>query len=98
MSLTYSNTQFNDDDVETGNSIAMDSTSDPPQLGNIWDGVEGVEEPRYPPFSHLRPHSVEQSWPMTGLKPDGGPEYTGMFRSRPAFDIDGGTDHSVPML
>jgi hypothetical protein len=54
MSLTYSNTQFNDDVVETGNSTAMELASDP--LQNICDGLE---EPKYPPFSHLRPHSVE---------------------------------------
>ena len=29
-----------------------------------------------------------QSWPMTGLKPDGGPECTGLFRSCVAFDVD----------
>ena len=35
-----------------------------------------------------------QSWPMTGLKPDGGPECTGIFRSRPAFDVDNAPDVS----
>jgi hypothetical protein len=32
---------------------------------------------------------------MTGLKPDGGPECTGIFRSRPAFDLDDGM--SIPV-
>jgi hypothetical protein len=42
--------------------------------------------------------SSKQSWPMTGLKPDGGPEYTGIFRSRPAFEVDGGSEHSDPVF
>jgi hypothetical protein len=40
----------------------------------------------------------QQSWPMTGLKPDGGPECTGIFRSRAAFDVDGRTEHSSPVF
>jgi hypothetical protein len=35
---------------------------------------------------------------MTGLKPDGGPECTGIFRSRPAFDVDSGLEHSGPVF
>jgi hypothetical protein len=35
---------------------------------------------------------------MTGLKPDGGPECTGLFRSCPAFDLDGGSEHSGPVF
>jgi CxC4 like cysteine cluster associated with KDZ transposases len=38
--------------------------------------------------------NYNQSWPMTGLKPDGGPECTGIFRSCPAFDVD--ADRSIP--
>jgi hypothetical protein len=32
--------------------------------------------------------SVPQSWPTTGLKPDGGTECAGIFRSQAAFDVD----------
>jgi hypothetical protein len=35
---------------------------------------------------------------MTGLKPDSGPECTGISRSRPAFDPDGGSEHSGPVV
>jgi hypothetical protein len=35
---------------------------------------------------------------MTSLKPDGGPECTGIFRFRAAFDIDGGSEHSGPVF
>jgi hypothetical protein len=35
---------------------------------------------------------------MTGLKQDGEPECTGIFRSRAAFDIDGGPEHSGPVF
>jgi hypothetical protein len=39
-----------------------------------------------------------QSWPPTGLKLDGGLECTGIFCSCPAFDVDGGLEHSGPVF
>jgi hypothetical protein len=35
---------------------------------------------------------------MTGLKPDGGPECTGIFRSRPTFDVDNAAGGFFPVL
>jgi hypothetical protein len=35
---------------------------------------------------------------MTGLKPDGGPECIGRFRSAPAFEVDSGSEHSDPVF
>jgi hypothetical protein len=39
--------------------------------------------------------STGQSWPMTCLKPDGRPECTGIFHSRPTFDVT--ADRSIPV-
>jgi hypothetical protein len=38
---------------------------------------------------------LDQSWPMTGLKPDGGPECPGIFRSRLALSLT--ADRSIPI-